>query len=98
MTQPAQIAKPKRASARLAQLDALQIAINNLRFEANRGNVDYDTPDMREFLLAAYALTEIDALWNEAKAIFVPTEDLYGNPIPSAAARAASHAFDEVML
>ena len=95
---PAQIAKPKRASARLAQLDALQVAINNLRFEANRGNVDYDTADMREFLLAAYAMTEIDALWNEAQAIFVPTEDLYGNPIPSAAARAASHAFDEVML
>ena len=94
---PAQTDKPKRASARLAQLDALQIAINNLRFEANRGNVDYDTPDMREFLLAAYALTEIDALWDAAQDIFVPTEDLYGNPIPSAAARAASHAFDEVM-
>ena len=34
----------------------------------------------------------------EANSIFVPTEDLYGNPIPSAAARAASHAFDEVSL
>jgi len=85
-------------SSRLAQLDALQIAINNLRFEANRGNVDYETADMREFLLAAYAMTEIETLYREANSIFVPTEDLYGNPIPSAAARAASHAFDEVSL
>ena len=87
-----------RQSKALAELDALQIAINNLRFEANRGNVDYETADMREFLLAAYAMKEIETLYREANSIFVPTEDLYGNPIPSAAARAASHAFDEVSL
>lgn len=70
-------------ATRLAQLDALQIAINNLRWEARRGNVDYDTPDMREFLLAAYALTEIDALYREAQAIFVPetTADRMARPM-----------------
>lgn len=61
-------------AARLAQLDALQIAINNLRFEANRGNVDYETADMREFLLAAYAMTEIDAIWDAAQEIPSPDE------------------------
>ena len=68
-------------AVRLAQLDALQIAINNLRFEANRGNVDYETADMREFLLAAYAMTEILSLIH----ISEPTRPCGTSRMPSSA-------------
>jgi RecB family exonuclease len=35
---------PARQSKALAELDALQIALNDLRFEYARGNVYCDTP------------------------------------------------------
>lgn len=85
-----------RQSKALAELDALQIALNNLRFEYARGNIYSDSREYKEFLEAVYAVCEIDAVWEHAAEIWTPDEDLYGNPIGSRAAREAGRAFDEV--
>lgn len=87
---------PARQSKALAELDALQIALNDLRFEYARGNVYCDTPEYKAFLEAVYAVTEIDAVQEVADTIRWADEDLYGNPIGSRAAREAGRAFDEV--
>ena len=84
-----------RQSKALAELDAIQLALNNLRFEYARGNIEDDTRDYKEFLEAVYRLTEIDEIWAVAQDICWADEDWFGNPIPSRAAREASHAFDE---
>lgn len=57
--------------AALDKLDRIQIALNALRWEFRRGNVDFESADMREFLLAAYDLTEIDAIYETAQEIFI---------------------------
>ncbi len=84
-----------RQARALAELDAIQIALNNLRFEYVRGNIETDTRDYKEFLEAVYRLTEIDGIWDVAQDIYWADEDWFGNPIGSRAAREASHAFDE---
>lgn len=86
---------PARQSKALAELDAIQLALNNLRFEYARGNIEDDTREYKEFLEAVYRLTEIDEIWAVAQHIFWADEDWFGNRIGSRAAREASRAFDE---
>ena len=85
-----------RQSKALAELDALQIALNDLRFEYARGNVYSDSRDYKAFLEAVYAMTGIDAVQEVADTICWADEDVFGNPIGSRAAREAGRAFDEV--
>ena len=84
-----------RQSKALAELDALQIALNDLRFEYARGNVYSDTPEYKALLEAFYQLSEIDAVQEVADTICWADEDVFGNPIGSVKAREASRAFDE---
>ena len=57
------------ATTPLDKLDRIQIALNALRWEFRVGNVDFESADMREFLLAAYDLTEVDGLYSAAMEI-----------------------------
>lgn len=75
-----------RQSKALAELDALQIALNNLRFEYARGNIYSDSRDYKAFLEAVYAVTGIDAVADTACEIWTPDQDVFGNAIGSRAA------------
>lgn len=55
--------------AALDKLDRIHSSLHALRWEYRRGNVDFESADMREFLLAAYDLTEIDGLHTAAMEI-----------------------------
>lgn len=64
----------------LAKLDAIQLALADLRFEFRRGNIDFEGADYRAFLDAVYELTEIDAVYEAAHEIFVAEPEHSGDP------------------
>jgi len=69
MTQPAQTDKPKRASARLAQLDALQIALDGLRWETRANGADNRSDAYIEFLESVDAIADIEGIRDEIERI-----------------------------
>lgn len=79
----------------LAHIAELRAALDTYESHCRFFGADSECEDYREVLSAFYSLSEIDQVWEVAQSIRWADEDLYGNPIPSRAAREAGRAFDE---
>jgi len=77
------------------RIDKLRTALDTYQSHVRFYGPDAECADYRALLEAIYSLTEIEAVWEAAQDIFIPDEDVFGNPIGSRKAREASRAFDE---